>query len=379
MREEKELKGAKGSTLGKVRKLQKQYNKILVDLFDQFAAESIEAALEKNEGSFGENIHNIVQDALDELKGKILNELGVEMQGCEMAVGISPAVDGMGIMTGESPIEMESEDESEESEEEEDESEEDESEEDEDESEEDEEEDEELNEDLSYSAIIAKSPAIKNEMRKYNEIAHQKKLQGGEMTPDLEKQLRAIKTNIKLAAQQMGIDIYNVPELAEIVMEKAPPSAKSERMVKYIKKSAKKAGKGEKEAKRIAYATAWKKYNESVFISDKVLTESRKKDQLTLTEAYASMYSEASVFGQEKGSPRFGGATLNFESDTDRALFIVSGKNKSAAHDKYLNYLEQQGITDIEEKGTALRNYLKQLMEGDFNTPRDIDVPVFTK
>ena len=70
-------KSAKGSATAKVRKLQKQYNKILIDLFDQFAAESIEEALDQSEGSFGENICDIVQIALDTLKSKVLSELGV--------------------------------------------------------------------------------------------------------------------------------------------------------------------------------------------------------------------------------------------------------------------------------------------------------------
>ena len=88
MKEEKELKGTKGSATAKVRKLQKQYNKILVDLFDQFAAESIEEALEKNEGSFGENIQDIVQCALDCLKGKVMAELGVKDSSGEVAIQI---------------------------------------------------------------------------------------------------------------------------------------------------------------------------------------------------------------------------------------------------------------------------------------------------
>lgn len=78
MKEDVEIKKTKGSATAKVRKLQKQYNKILVDLFDQFAAESIEEALEGNEGSFGENINDIIQNALDNLKTKVLDELGVK-------------------------------------------------------------------------------------------------------------------------------------------------------------------------------------------------------------------------------------------------------------------------------------------------------------
>jgi hypothetical protein len=81
-------KGTKGSTTNKVKKLQRQYNKILVDLFDQFAAESIEEALDKNEGSFGENIQDIVSAALENLKGKVMNELGVKDSSGELQIAI---------------------------------------------------------------------------------------------------------------------------------------------------------------------------------------------------------------------------------------------------------------------------------------------------
>jgi hypothetical protein len=89
MKDEKDMKSNKGSTANKVKKLQKQYNKILVDLFDQFAAESIEEALEQNEGAFGENIESIVQCALDCLKSKVLGDLGVNASsgGVSIAVG----------------------------------------------------------------------------------------------------------------------------------------------------------------------------------------------------------------------------------------------------------------------------------------------------
>ena len=68
----------KGTTGNKVKKLQRQYNKILVDLFDQYAAECVEEALDSNKGSFGENIQDILQKALDSLKGRVMEELGIE-------------------------------------------------------------------------------------------------------------------------------------------------------------------------------------------------------------------------------------------------------------------------------------------------------------
>lgn len=128
MKDEKDIKGNKGSTTNKVKKLQKQYNKILVDLFDQFAAESIEEALDQNDGSFGENLQSIVQCALDCLKGKVMQELGVSGDAGNDAGGAVDAImggvglgglslgDGMGSMDSENSSEDE-EDESDENEE----------------------------------------------------------------------------------------------------------------------------------------------------------------------------------------------------------------------------------------------------------------------
>ena len=96
MKNTDKIVGNKGSTKNKVRKLQKQYNTILVDLFDRYAAECIEAALESNQGSFGENMSGIIQNALDELKMKVMSELdindegGVEVAGIEIEMGNEP-------------------------------------------------------------------------------------------------------------------------------------------------------------------------------------------------------------------------------------------------------------------------------------------------
>lgn len=51
-------------------------------------------------------------------------------------------------------------------------------------------------------------------------------------------------------------------EGAEPIVEKAPPGAKFERMVKHIKKGYSKDGLSDKE-KSIAYATAWKAKNKA--------------------------------------------------------------------------------------------------------------------
>jgi len=65
-------------------------------------------------------------------------------------------------------------------------------------------------------------------------------------------------------------------EEVEEIEEKAPPGAKYERMVKHIKDKYKKGGLTKQE-RSIAYATAWKKYNEEV----EVIDERRREDKGT--------------------------------------------------------------------------------------------------
>jgi hypothetical protein len=216
MKEEVEDKKIKGSATSKVKKLQKQYNKILIDLFDQYAAECIEDALEGSNGSFGENIQDIVQGALDNLRGKVLEELGIETSGDSIfAIGnIAPDSDFISGM-----VEEIEEDEDEESEE--------------------------------------------HEAEESSEFEEGERAAGDEDEDEDEDKLE----------------------------EKAPPGKKMERMVKHIKKSAKKSGKSDKEAKQIAYATAWKKYNESdeSVKRDQIISESRRNDQTSIMDAYMSI------------------------------------------------------------------------------------------
>lgn len=68
----------KSPAKSKLKALQTQYNDLLIDLFDKFSVECIEAALDESEASFGENIEDILTDALERLKSKIMEELGVE-------------------------------------------------------------------------------------------------------------------------------------------------------------------------------------------------------------------------------------------------------------------------------------------------------------
>jgi hypothetical protein len=75
----------KSPAKSKLKALQRQYNDLLIDLFDKYAVECIENALEDSEHSFGENIEGILDAALCNLKGKILGELGVEdSDGCDL-------------------------------------------------------------------------------------------------------------------------------------------------------------------------------------------------------------------------------------------------------------------------------------------------------
>ena len=67
-----------GPFTSKIRSLQKQYNDLLIDAFEKYAPECIEDALSETESAFGENIEDILQNALDKLKSKIMDDLGVE-------------------------------------------------------------------------------------------------------------------------------------------------------------------------------------------------------------------------------------------------------------------------------------------------------------
>ncbi|MDD4109943.1 MAG: hypothetical protein PHS54_00155 [Clostridia bacterium] len=227
MQNEKELKGTKGSTTNKIKKLQRQYNKILVDLFDQFAAESIEEALDKSDGSFGENIQDIVQNALDNLKGKVMQELGVKGNTTEIGIAIGGDLTGgmSDFMSGMSEEENEGEE---------------------------------------------------------------------DETPEHEEEESDAFEAGEQAAGDTDEDDSGEDDDDDKLEEKAPPGKKMERMVKHIKKSAKKSGKGEKESKKIAYATAWKKHNESdgSLKNDKIISESRRNDQASLMDAYMSMFKE---------------------------------------------------------------------------------------
>jgi len=98
--EESDEKGGEKSEGGdsgiqsKVKQLQKQYNDLLVDAFEKYAAECIENALDGVESSFGENITDILDGALQELKGKILGDLGVEDTGMGMGGDMGDMGDG---------------------------------------------------------------------------------------------------------------------------------------------------------------------------------------------------------------------------------------------------------------------------------------------
>lgn len=86
----------------KVKQLQKQYNDLLVDAFETYAAECIENALNGVESSFGENISDILDSALQELKSKILADLGVEVGSVDGVIGgaVDGAIDGEEGMEG---------------------------------------------------------------------------------------------------------------------------------------------------------------------------------------------------------------------------------------------------------------------------------------
>lgn len=68
----------KGKATRKIRNLRKQYNKILVGIFEDNAADCIERALDDTAGAFGENIHSIIDAALANLRQCVVDELELE-------------------------------------------------------------------------------------------------------------------------------------------------------------------------------------------------------------------------------------------------------------------------------------------------------------
>jgi len=78
----KEKTEKKTGIAGKIDRLQKQYNKILVELFKEHAESCIEEAIEGTTGPIGSDIEGVIQTALDSLKGKVVEELGIQC-GCD--------------------------------------------------------------------------------------------------------------------------------------------------------------------------------------------------------------------------------------------------------------------------------------------------------
>jgi len=61
---------------------------------------------------------------------------------------------------------------------------------------------------------------------------------------------------------------------------------------------------------------------------------------------------------------RYDKTPLVFENDTDKAIYIVQGKNKSKAHEEYRRWLLGQGFTDatIQREGNRVKNRIDSLM-----------------
>lgn len=71
-------KSGNRSIQGKVKTLQKQYNDLIIAAVEMHAADCVDQALGEVDGALGENIHQVIDTALNYLKSKVLNELGVE-------------------------------------------------------------------------------------------------------------------------------------------------------------------------------------------------------------------------------------------------------------------------------------------------------------
>jgi len=88
-----------------------------------------------------------------------------------------------------------------------------------------------------------------------------------------------------------------------MINEVAPPTKKHERMVKHIKKAYGKKGGLSDEEKSIAYATAWKNYNEAFkqFPEKKVSRKiQREKDRLSAGDLAGSKASGSQIQGRQQ-------------------------------------------------------------------------------
>lgn len=74
-----------------------------------------------------------------------------------------------------------------------------------------------------------------------------------------------------------------------------------------------------------------------------------------------------------RAAPRYGTSQISFDSDIDRALYIVrpESKNVSASHDDYMNFLRQAGLTDQQirdgsvQVSTAIKSAARGAEKGD--------------
>lgn len=71
--------------------------------------------------------------------------------------------------------------------------------------------------------------------------------------------------------------------------------------------------------------------------------------------------------GLRRSDPRFRDQTLQFESDTDKALYIVGNpRTKSKSHAQFVSFLKEQGFTDAEirTQGAAMRTTVRDIASG---------------
>jgi len=89
--EDSENKGHGSSIKGKIKSLQKQYNDLLIGAFEKYSGECIDQALSDTEGAFGEKIADVVDVALNLLKGKVLAEFGIKQEEppAVMSIGVA--------------------------------------------------------------------------------------------------------------------------------------------------------------------------------------------------------------------------------------------------------------------------------------------------
>lgn len=84
----------KGKTAAKIKDLQSQYHDLLCSVFTEHSEDCIEHAIESCPRGIGDNINTIVDCAIEELRRKVYDDLGIELSHDERGFGDTEVVPG---------------------------------------------------------------------------------------------------------------------------------------------------------------------------------------------------------------------------------------------------------------------------------------------